>query len=180
MTAQSVTEERAAFTARLIQSLHDAGWPVTPTALQRAVNQRLTDDAVTVHGVRKWLIGEAIPNQARCHALAGWLDVSPHWLRYGAGAEAGAGEGETRRGNHPPLSPADNALLADLRQLDADARQLVDKLVAVMLTSAASAPARQPRRSRERSKQNNAAASARHNGPVATAKTSQGSFTNPA
>ena len=159
MTALSVTEERAAFTARLIQSLHDAGWPATPTALQRAVNQRLADDAVTVHGVRKWLIGEAIPTQARIHALAGWRDVSPHWLRYGAGAEAGS----QRRGSHPPLSPADSALLADLRRLDADARQLVDKLVAVMLTSAAAAPALEPRRARERSKQTSAAASARQN-----------------
>lgn len=157
MTAQSVTGERAAFTARLIQSLHDAGWPATPTALQRAVNQRTADDAVTVHGVRKWLIGEAIPTQARIHALAGWLDVSPHWLRYGAGAEAG----HQRRGSHPHLSPADLALLADLGRLDADARQLVDKLVAVMLTSAASTPAREPRRVRERSKQNTEAASAR-------------------
>jgi len=38
---------------------------------------------VTVHAARKWLLGEAIPTQARLQVLANWLGLSAAWLRFG-------------------------------------------------------------------------------------------------
>lgn len=38
---------------------------------------------MTVHAARKWLLGEAIPTQARLQVLANWLGLSAAWLRFG-------------------------------------------------------------------------------------------------
>ncbi|NHZ94536.1 hypothetical protein [Massilia sp. CCM 8734] len=53
------------------------------TALSKAFNLRFPRMAITSHAARKWLIGEAIPTQAKLVALAEWLDVDPTWLRFG-------------------------------------------------------------------------------------------------
>jgi hypothetical protein len=33
--------------------------------------------------VGKWLAGRALPSQDKIRALSLWLEVSPHWLRFG-------------------------------------------------------------------------------------------------
>lgn len=134
--------ERAAFSARLKQSLLAAGLPGTPTRLTRAFNLRLVDDSVTVHGVRKWLVGEAIPTQARINTFASWLRISPHWLRYGGDVV----EMETARRDCLLLSHDDMRILDDFHRLDAQKRELVTAMVEVLLANcpAQAQPEREP------------------------------------
>lgn len=72
-----------AFGERLKQSLIKAGYEVRPVILEREFNQRYWGTPVTVQAVRKWLQGEVIPTQDKLQVLAEWLQVDPHWLRFG-------------------------------------------------------------------------------------------------
>ena len=53
------------------------------TGVAREFNLRYEGAAVTAQATRKWLEGRALPSQDKIRALALWLDVSPHWLRFG-------------------------------------------------------------------------------------------------
>jgi len=53
------------------------------TGVAREFNLRYQGAPVTAQAARKWLEGRALPSQDKIRALALWLDVSPHWLRFG-------------------------------------------------------------------------------------------------
>src|SRR5690554_3576484 len=71
------------FSQRLQQAMKEAGFQPRPVVLEREFNQRYWGKSVSVQAVRRWLMGEAIPTQDRLQVLAEWLDVDPHWLRFG-------------------------------------------------------------------------------------------------
>ena len=48
----------------------------------------LDGEPVTAQTARKWLYGGALPTQDKVRTLAQWLEVSPHWLRYGEAERA--------------------------------------------------------------------------------------------
>lgn len=78
----------AAFSERLMQTARHQGLPLRPTAFARWFNARSGERPVTVHAVRKWLVGEACPTQARILRLSQLLAVDPTWLRFGTRGEA--------------------------------------------------------------------------------------------
>lgn len=43
---------------------------------------------MTLHGVRRWLLGETLPSQDKLISLAKWLRIAPDQLRYGAEIKA--------------------------------------------------------------------------------------------
>ena len=102
--------ERAHFAMRVQSVLVARGMPASPTELQRAFNARNPKLAVSVHAARKWLMGEAIPTQARLRELAAVLAVSPTWLRFG--------EEVVVKGSKP-LSPQEHMLIQHFRSLPA-------------------------------------------------------------
>jgi hypothetical protein len=75
--------EQAQFAERVAAALVARGMPASATELQRAFNAQNPKLAVSVHAARKWLMGEAIPTQARLRELAAVLAVPPTWLRFG-------------------------------------------------------------------------------------------------
>lgn len=82
-------KEREQFSERLKQALKDAGEKSeSPAALARAFNRRYPGKPVSEYAARKWLLGEAIPNQDKLRVLAQWLRVTNDWLRFGDGAPA--------------------------------------------------------------------------------------------
>jgi hypothetical protein len=76
-------QERAQFAERVKAALAARDMPVSATVLQRAFNVQNPELAISVHAARKWLMGEAIPAQARLRELAAVLGVSATWLRFG-------------------------------------------------------------------------------------------------
>jgi transcriptional regulator with XRE-family HTH domain len=76
-------KDSTAFGERLKQSLSKSGYKLSPTVLEREFNQRHWGTPVTVQAVRKWLLGDVIPTQDKLQTLAEWLQVDPHWLRFG-------------------------------------------------------------------------------------------------
>lgn len=75
--------ERVSFSSRLKASLSARGYDISPSSFVHDFNLRANGLVVTVHAARKWLIGEAIPTQARLQIIANWLGISAAWLRFG-------------------------------------------------------------------------------------------------
>ena len=87
----ALTDEKQEFSKRLRDSLKRSQGAVRGAAsIAREFNLRYEGTPVTAPAVRKWLAGKALPSQDKVRALARWLEVSPHWLRFGD-AEGGSG-----------------------------------------------------------------------------------------
>ena len=59
------------------------GLSASPTVLARRFNILWSGRPITVYAARKWLCRESIPTQDKLRILAGWLQVTPEWLRFG-------------------------------------------------------------------------------------------------
>ena len=107
---QPAEPEQAQFAERLAAALAARGMLASATVLQRAFNVQNPKLAISVHAVRKWLMGEAIPAQARLRNLAAVLGVSATWLRFGDEAAVKGGK---------PLSAQEHMLIQHFRSLPA-------------------------------------------------------------
>lgn len=76
-------KDSKAFGERLKDVLLRAGYELRPSVVEREFNQRYWGTPVTVQAVRKWLAGDVIPTQDKLQTLAEWLQIDPHWLRFG-------------------------------------------------------------------------------------------------
>ncbi len=76
-------QSKKQFAARLHEAMREAGYSPKPSVLEREFNQRYWGKPMTLHGVRRWLMGETLPSQDKLIVLAEWLGVPPHLLRFG-------------------------------------------------------------------------------------------------
>lgn len=113
------------FSKRLNAAITSAGYRPGPTVVARNYNLRADGAAVTVHAVRKWLVGESFPTHEKMLILAAWLDVSPHWLRYGEISK----KNNKEVSNMLMLPEEEIRLLKDFRFLHAGAKEVVRELV---------------------------------------------------
>jgi transcriptional regulator with XRE-family HTH domain len=58
------------------------GYQPRPIILEREFNLRHVGKPVTMQGVRKWLIGEAMPSGDKLLTLAKWLEIPPEELAF--------------------------------------------------------------------------------------------------
>jgi transcriptional regulator with XRE-family HTH domain len=79
----TIAEEKGGFSRRLKEAMRKARLDAGPTRFAREFNLRHHGEPVTAQTARKWLYGGALPTQDKLRTLAQWLEVSPHWLRYG-------------------------------------------------------------------------------------------------
>jgi hypothetical protein len=75
------------FAKRLRAAMQVAGYEPKPAILEREFNLRYMGKPMTLHGVRRWLLGESLPKQDKVLVLAEWLRVPPQQLRYGVEVE---------------------------------------------------------------------------------------------
>ena len=71
------------FANRLKKAMVKAGYKPEPAVLERNFNLHYYGKSITLHGVRKWLIGESIPPYDKIIALAEMLRISPEELTFG-------------------------------------------------------------------------------------------------
>lgn len=129
MESKLANDERDEFQNRLITALSNAGCKATPTAFAREFNLRADGATVTVHGARKWLVGESLPTQERLHVLARWLNVSPQWLRFGDGDKTDISANDCAHIPHEEM-----ILLGDFRRLEQRSQAVVRDLITSLLT----------------------------------------------
>jgi hypothetical protein len=71
------------FASRLRLAMEKAGYEAKPSVLEREFNLRYWGKPMTLHGVRRWLVGESMPAQDKLEVLAEWLMITPQHLRFG-------------------------------------------------------------------------------------------------
>jgi transcriptional regulator with XRE-family HTH domain len=76
-------DAKAQFAQRLREAMTAAGYAPRPAVLEREFNTRYWGKPMTLHGVRRWLLGETLPSQDKLVVLAEWLGVPPQELRFG-------------------------------------------------------------------------------------------------
>jgi transcriptional regulator with XRE-family HTH domain len=82
---------RQQFSARLTKEFTRVGLPIaSPTQIAQEFNARYPANKIAAQTVRKWLLADAIPTQAKLMNLAEWLEVSAEWLRFGTGKRKAA------------------------------------------------------------------------------------------
>ena len=120
---QPALTEPQAFAQRLNAALVAADVAVSPTTVQRKFNALSGDAPLSVHAVRKWIMGESIPTQRRIQVLATWLAVSPNWLRFGE---------RTAKDTTQAPSAVEHVLLRNFRRLSAREQEQLLALVQTM------------------------------------------------
>ncbi|MFZ6773434.1 XRE family transcriptional regulator [Undibacterium sp. SXout7W] len=75
--------KKVQFAARLAEAMKAQGYAAEPAVLEREFNLRHYGQPMTLHGVRKWLIGTSIPPYEKIITLAKWLKVPPEDLTFG-------------------------------------------------------------------------------------------------
>ncbi|AXY61115.1 DNA-binding protein [Acinetobacter sp. WCHAc010052] len=75
-------DEKTLFANRLIKAMQAKGYEAKASVLEREFNLNYSGRPMTLHGVRKWLIGESIPSGDKLLTLAKWLDVPPEELAF--------------------------------------------------------------------------------------------------
>lgn len=71
------------FASRLRDAMVKAGFKPEAAVLERNFNLRYFGKPMTLHGVRKWLIGESIPPYDKIITLAEMLRIPPEELTFG-------------------------------------------------------------------------------------------------
>ncbi len=75
--------EKARFAQHLQQAMQAAGYAPKPSVLEREFNLRHWGKPMTLHGVRRWLLGETLPDYQKLQTLAQWLRVPVEELAFG-------------------------------------------------------------------------------------------------
>lgn len=75
--------DKQGFGRRLARAMAAAGYDPKPSVLAREFNERYLGEPVTLHGVRRWLLGEVMPTEDKLAVLARWLNADPEELRVG-------------------------------------------------------------------------------------------------
>lgn len=119
---------RANFAARLSEALSFAGLDNSPTSLARHFNRHASGYSITMHGARRWLLGESMPTQRHMTALARSLGVSADWLLIG--------QGEMQEGisTAPRLSASEAELIRTFHALSEPERELVWGLMRMLIS----------------------------------------------
>lgn len=61
------------FANHLKKAMEAAGLEPIPSVLEREFNQRYMGTPMTLHGVRRWLLGETLPSIDKLEVLEKWL-----------------------------------------------------------------------------------------------------------
>lgn len=119
------------FSRRLRQAFEKIGVNTSsPTRLARDFRDFYSSEQIGVHAVRKWLNGEAIPSQDKLVALAGWLNVSPEWLRFGTGSGVVQAAQQVAPHYRNPLS--DQELIRRFHKLSPIQQQAVAEIITAL------------------------------------------------
>lgn len=103
-------EAKQKFARKLREAMETAGYEAKPSVLEREFNTRHWGKPMTLHGVRRWLLGETMPGPRKLTTLSQWLRVPLEDF-------VDAGEGAALRAAGEPLHKWHAGLGYDDREL---------------------------------------------------------------
>lgn len=123
-------EEREAFSRRLAEAMHAAGYEARPSVLFKLFKSRYHGESVSFQSASRWLNGRSIPEQDKLQVLALVLGVEPHALRFGA--RRASRVSEPRPAWIDAVHPLDRETIDAYLALPLARRKLVRDLVAAL------------------------------------------------
>ncbi len=118
--------EKERFAQRLQQAMQAAGYAAKPSVLEREFNLRYWGKPMTLHGVRRWLRGETLPDFQKLQTLAQWLCIPVEELALGISAKPAK---EQHKNWLLHLSAQDQAALQMYAQLPNAKKQLLRETI---------------------------------------------------
>ena len=119
--------EAIKFSERLRESMLTSGYEFRPVVLEREFNQRYWGNPVSVQAVRRWINGEAIPAQDRLQVLAEWLNVDPHWLRFGE--KLSGSVQKQRKRSDVKMTPQERETVEVFMSLTQEKRKIISEII---------------------------------------------------
>ena len=117
------------FAERLIKAMEAAGYEAKPAVLEREFNLRYMGTPMTLHGVRRWLLGETLPSPDKLEVLGNWLNVSFGPARPGKIASRMVRE-EGAKGNwHASIPQQERDLVDVLLGLPPQQRKIIREVI---------------------------------------------------
>lgn len=104
-----------------------AGYASRPSVLEREFNTRYWGKPMTMHGVRRWLLGETMPSNDKIKVLAEWLGEAPQDLGFGEANMGKAEESQKRYG--PAYGYQERELMEAFLSLPVAQRRLVREVI---------------------------------------------------
>lgn len=107
-----------------------AGYEPRASVLEREFNTRHWGKPMTLHGVRRWLVGETIPDHKKLATLAEWLQVPVQELGWGVTASATVLQARERQAPwHVTLGYQDRELFDLYLRLPVPKRRLAREVI---------------------------------------------------
>ncbi|MCH7303516.1 MULTISPECIES: XRE family transcriptional regulator [Acinetobacter] len=120
-------DEKTLFANRLIKAMQAKGYEAKASILEREFNLNYSGKPMTLHGVRKWLIGESIPSGDKLLTLAKWLDVPPEELAFEKDIQKAIAQREARW--QQDLGYRDKEVFEAFTNLSSPHKKLVRELI---------------------------------------------------
>ena len=130
------------FAKRLRAAMQAAGYEPKPAVLEREFNLRYMGKPMTLHGVRRWLLGESLPKQDKVLVLAEWLRVPPQQLRYGVEIEQRIEQQRTRWDEG--IGYQEREVFEAFLSLPAPQRKIVHEVIQAFVQAQAAEAVRKP------------------------------------
>ncbi|KAF1044137.1 XRE family transcriptional regulator [Xylophilus sp.] len=124
-------DQKQQFAQKLRAAMEAAGYEPRPAVLEREFNIRHWGKPMTLHGVRRWLRGETVPDHRKLLTLSQWLQIPVQDLAYG-------GDGRHRVGERAPapwnagLGYQDRELFETYLRLPVPQRRVVREVILAM------------------------------------------------
>jgi transcriptional regulator with XRE-family HTH domain len=122
-----MSDPKLTFAKRLKAAMEAAGYQARPSVLEREFNIRHWGKPMTLHGVRRWLLGETMPRNDKIIVLANWLGVMPESLGFGENNILRAEEPKKAWG--PEAGYHDRELLEAVMSLPVAQRRIVREVI---------------------------------------------------
>ena len=122
---------KSLFAERLRRAMGEAGLVARPAVLEREFNLHYKGKSMTLHGVRRWLAGEAMPAHDKIVTLATWLNV-PVTEFYASGTPRhSVQEPRTRWGEE--VGHREREIFAAFLKLPAAQQRLIREMILALL-----------------------------------------------
>jgi hypothetical protein len=117
------------FAERLVKAMEAAGHEAKPAVLEREFNLRYMGTPMTLHGVRRWLLGETLPSAEKMDVLGSWLKVSFAPARPGKAGKRMVREEGAKASWQASIPPQERELVDTFLALPVQQRKIIREVI---------------------------------------------------
>lgn len=117
------------FADRLTKAMEAAGYDAKPAVLEREFNLRYLGTPMTLHGVRRWLLGETLPSADKIQLLGVWLGVTFPQLHRGKAVRGMVREQGAKANWHAAIPQQEKEVVDAFLALPVQQRKIIREVI---------------------------------------------------